>query len=181
MKYILLSLLSFALLTSCSNSQQNADSSWTSIQYSYSSGPLPPPYHYSYDITVNSDCTASLNYMLGYEESQPLNYTFSITKDKMKMLSEKISASQISTGKIESVPENRHPIGGSLEKAKLVVTKADPNLDQPPKAFESPYFPVEKYKKNLEELYTFIKSLVPENVWSEVNAKKSDFESKHKN
>lgn len=181
MKYTILLLLVFSILASCSNSQQNADSSWTSIQYSYSSGPLPPPYHYSYDITVNSDCTASLNYLLGYEESQPLNYNFKVTIDKIKLLNDKITASQIATGKIEAVPENKHPVGGSLEKVKLIVTKSNPDLDQPPKAFESPYFPVEKYKNNLEELYTFIKSLVPENIWNEVKAKKSDFESKNKN
>ncbi len=169
------------MLTSCSNSKHTSDSSWTSIQYSYSSGPLPPPYHFNYDITVNSDCTAALSYRLGYEDSQPLNYTFTVPKEKLKLLNEKIAASQIASGKIEAVPENKHPVGGSLENAKLVVTKSNPDLDQPPKAFESPYFPEEKYKKNLDDLYAFIKSLVPQSTWDDINAKKTEYESKHKN
>lgn len=182
MKNLLFGLLLFTILGSCTNSQDVTSNEWTSIQYYYSSGPLPPPYHYNYEFTINNNCTSSLNYRLGYnEQDPPFNYSFNVSKENLKVLSEKITLSQLSTGKIESEPENRHPVGGSLERVRLVITKDDPDLDQPPKAYESPYFPTEKYKKNLEELYSFMKKLVPDSIWSDINARKSEYESKNKN
>lgn len=170
-----------AVIASCTNSQDVSTNEWSAIQYFYNSGPLPPPYHYSYEITVNNNGESALNYRLGYDEQRaPINYTFNITKENLKRLSEKIRTSQIATGKIEAVPENQHPIGGSLERIRLIITKADPDLDQPPKAIESPYFPTEKYKKNLEELYSFINKLVPDSIWSDIKAKKTEFESQNK-
>lgn len=170
------------IIASCTNSQDVSINEWSAIQYFYNSGPLPPPYHYNYEVTINNDGASSLNYRLGYDEQNPyLNYSFILSKENMKVLSDKISLSQLSTGKIESEPENHHPVGGSLEKARLIITKANPDLDQPPKAFESPYFPTEKYKKNLEELYSLINKLVPDSIWSDVKAKKSEYELKNKN
>lgn len=181
MKNLLYGLVVLAVIASCTNSQDVSTNEWSAIQYFYNSGPLPPPYHYSYEITVNNNGESALNYRLGYDEQRaPINYTFNITKENLKRLSEKIRTSQIATGKIEAVPENQHPIGGSLERIRLIITKADPDLDQPPKAIESPYFPTEKYKKNLEELYSFINKLVPDSIWSDIKAKKTEFESQNK-
>ncbi|MFA7359521.1 MAG: hypothetical protein WC139_00645 [Candidatus Kapaibacterium sp.] len=182
MKNLLYGLIMLTVIASCTNSQDVSTNEWSAIQYFYNSGPLPPPYHYSFDININNNGESSLNYRLGYDEQKPpINYTFNITKENLKLLSGKIKASELASGKIEAVPENQHPVGGSLERVRLVITKAEPDLDQPPKAFESPYFPTEKYKKNLEELYSFINKLVPDSVWSDVKAKKSEYESKNKN
>jgi hypothetical protein len=181
MKNLLFLLFILSILASCTNSQDVTSSEWSAIQYYYSSGPLPPPYHYSYEVNVNNDGTSSLNYRFGYDEQNPpINYSFNISKDNLKLLSEKIANSKLATGKIEAEPENKHPVGGSLERVKLIITKSDPDLDQPPKAYESPYFPTAAYKKNLEELYLFINKLVPDSIWADVKAKKSEFESKSK-
>jgi hypothetical protein len=181
MKNLLYGFFFLAVIASCTNSQDVTSNEWSAIQYYYSSGPLPPPYHYSYDITTNNDGTSSLNYRLGYDEQiPPINYSYTVSKENLKLLTEKIANSKLTTGKIDAEPENKHPVGGSLERVRLIVTKADPDLDQPPKAFESPYFPTVSYKKNLEELYLFITKLVPDSIWSDVKIKKSEFESKNK-
>ncbi|MFA5011514.1 MAG: hypothetical protein WC644_06120 [Ignavibacteria bacterium] len=181
MKNLLIGLIFLSVIASCTNSQDVTKSDWSALQYFYNSGPLPPPYHYSYEITINNNGESSLNYRLGYDEQKPpINYSFNVSKQDLKLLSEKITTSQLATGKIKAVPENQHPVGGSLERVKLIITKENPELDQPPVAFESPYFPIEMYKKNLDELYSFIKKLVPDSIWADAEAKKSEFENNHK-
>lgn len=182
MKNLLFGLIILSIIASCTISQDVRPNEWSAIQYFYDSGPLPPPYHYNYEVTINNDGASSLSYRFGYDEqNSPISHSFIVSKENLKILSEKISVSQLSTGKVESVPENQHPIGGSLERVRLIITKANPDLDQPPKAIDSPYFPTKKYKKNLEELYSMVNKLVPDSIWSDVKTKKSEYELKNQN
>ncbi len=182
MKNILFTFLMMVVLTSCSKSQDTGLENWTSIQYHYSAGPLPPPYHYSYQISVNKDGASVVNYHLGYDNNYPsLDYNFTVSAEDLKLLEEKICQSKLATGKVESVPENTHPIGGSLNRVRLTITNPNPDLDQPPQVIESPYFPKEEFKNDLQELYDFINKLVPGDVWLEINGKKTEYETNYKN
>jgi hypothetical protein len=180
MKNILFTLLMLAVLTSCSKSQDDSHTDWSSVQYIYSRGPLPPPYHYNYNISVNKDGSGAVNYNLGYGENTPLNYTFTVSSEDIKLLSEKICKSKITSDKVAPVPENEHPIGGQTEYAKVVITNPNPDLDQPPKVYQSPVFPKEEFKSDLNELYEFIQKLVPKDVWFDVNGKQTEYQSNFK-
>jgi len=181
MKNLIFALLMLAVFTSCAKSQDSLFKDWSDVQYFYTAGPLPPPYHYSYDVAVNRNGVSILTYRLGYETNKdPLTYNFNVCADDLKLLEEKIVSSNLASGKIEAVPEGRHPIGGSLNKVRLICTNPNPDLDQPPKMIESPYFPKDEYKENLQELYDFIKKLVPEDVWTDVKTKKEEFEKSMK-
>ncbi len=178
MKNILVLLALMLVTVSCSKSQ---DLQWTSLIYDYSAGPLPPPFHHQYSIAINSDGSANMNYKLGYDESDPsYNYSFKIEPDKMRELEVKIKESQLLDVKIESVPENEHPVGGPLSKVRIFRVNPDPNLDQPPQVFEAPYFPKKEFVAGLIGLYDYIDGLVPEDVSMDINAKKTEFESKYK-
>ena len=168
------------VFTSCTKSQDINIKDWSVVRYYYSRGPLPPPYHYSFEITVNNGGSSMLNYYLGYDNNTPLVYNFTVSTDDLKLLEEKIGNSNLASGKVESMPENEHPIGGPLNKVKLIITDPNPDLDQPPKVFESPYFPKEEFKKNLQELYEFIEKLVPGDVWLDVGGKKTEYETNYK-
>jgi hypothetical protein len=168
------------VLTSCSKSQDISIKDWSAIQYYYSSGPLPPPYHFSYEITINNGGSSMLNYYLGYDNKAPLIYNFTVSQEDLKQLEDKIVNSNLISGKIESLAENKHPVGGSLNKAKLIIADPNPDLDQPPRVIESPYFPKEEFKENLQELYEFLKKLVPADVWLDVNGKTTEYEANNK-
>lgn len=178
MKNLLILLVFVFMTVSCSKSQ---DLDWTSLTYDYSAGPLPPPYHHQYTIAINHDGSANMNYKLGYSDSDPsYNYSFKIEPDKMRELDVKIKESQLLDAKIESVPENEHPVGGPLSKVVIYRVNSDPNLDQPPQVFQSPYFPKKGFVAGLIGLYDYIDGLVPDEVNFDINAKKTEFESNYK-
>ena len=180
MKDLLFTLLMLVVFTSCSKSQDNSHTDWSSLQYFYSRGPLPPPYHYSFEITVNKDGNGALNYHLGYGENTPLNYTFTVTAEDLKLLEKKVCQSKIASGIIDAVSENNHPVGGPTEYARIIIPNSDPNLDQPPRVFQSPVFPKEEYAEGLKELYESVRKLVPDDVWFDVNGKQTEYQTNFK-
>ena len=40
-----------------------------------------------------------------------------------------------------------------IQNVKITIVNPDPNLDQPPRVIETPYFPIEEYKEGLGNLY----------------------------
>jgi len=148
---------------------------WEILNYEYSSGPISPKYQYNYQIVINSNRNCEFLYSFPMEESKKLVYKFTITEEQMKKLNEVIKKSKVLEIQIPKLPEEKIPIGGSIERVKIIVPNPDPNLDQPPKVYESPYFPDEKYKDDLINLYKFIKSLVPEKYKKDAEQQREKF------
>ncbi len=178
MKNLIFALFLLLMLSSCGRTQ---DAKWTSLTYDYSEGPLPPPYHHEYSISINSDRSANMTYKLGYNADDPsYNYSFTLDEGSMNLLNEKVVESRILEGSTEAVPENEHPVGGSLNRVTVYVVNPDPNLDQPPLVFQAPYFPKKEYSKGLNELYECINGLVPQDVKTDIEKRRTDFENKAK-
>ncbi|MCE1166000.1 MAG: hypothetical protein LWX07_11435 [Bacteroidetes bacterium] len=178
MKNFIVILALMLMTASCTKSQ---DMNWTSLTYEFSAGPLPPPYHYQYSISINHDGSANMMYKLGYDDKDPAyNYSFTVDPEAMRELDNKIKESQLLDAKLEAMPENEHPVGGPLNRVVIYRVNSDPNLDQPPQVFEAPYFPKREYMKGLVGLYDYIDGLVPDDVNSDISAKKTEFESEHK-
>ncbi len=180
MKNLLFVLIMLSFFVSCSKSQEESSVNWASVQYFYSRGSLPPPYHYNFSITVNNDGTSALNYNLGYGENPPLNYAFTVKPEDLKLLSNKINASPLASEKTESLSEKDNPVGGPTDYIRIIITNSNPDLDQPPKVIQSPVFPKEEFKKDLNDLYEFVKKLVPSDVWLDVNGKQTEYETNFK-
>jgi hypothetical protein len=145
----------------------------------YDSGPLPPKYQYNYTVTLNTNCEGGLVAFIGADPSNPsLTYEFKFSKDSIKILDKAIKESKILEEMIESLPEGKHPIGGHLEKVRVVLFEDNPNLDRPPRVKESPYFPAEKYKAGLQKLYETIAAFVPQKIWDDYEKKKQEYQSK---
>jgi hypothetical protein len=177
MKRIILCCL-LLVLVSCSTSQ--VEDKWSSVNYEFESGPLPPKYQYSYTVTINSNCDGVVIGFIGADASNSsLSYEFKISKDSLKYLTEAIKKSKILTEDIGEIPEGKRPVGGHLEKVRIIIPNDNPNLDQPPRVKESPYFPVEKYRQGLQNLYELITGFVPSKIWDDFEAKKQDYQSKH--
>jgi hypothetical protein len=143
---------------------------------------MPPPYFYSYSILINSDdASGFLKYAFDYsqEDNPPLEYKLTFSEEQMGILNEAIKESKVLCEEIESVPDSLQPIGGSVQNVKITIVNPDPNLDQPPRIIETPYFPIEEYKEGLENLYETINKLVPENIWEEIKTKKDEYIKQH--
>jgi hypothetical protein len=175
MKKIILCCLLF-VMASCTSSQ--VEEKWSSVSYMFESGPLPPKYQYSYSITINNNCDGNLVAFIGADASNPsITYEFKIPKDSLKFLNDAVKESKILTDVIGEEPEGKRPVGGHSEKVRVIIENNNPNLDQPPRVKESPYFPVKKYRLGLYSLYETIQSYVPENIWDDFNAKKEEYQN----
>lgn len=173
--------LFFTLLifVSCSTSQ--IGDKWSSLSYMYESGPLPPKYQYSYTVNLNTNCDGGVVCFIGDDPSNSsLIYEFKFSKDSLVILDDAIKKSKILEEEIGKLPEGQHPIGGHLEKVRVILFDDNPNLDRPPRVKESPYFPVEKYRSGLQNLYKTILAFVPKKIWDDFEAKKQEFQSKEK-
>ena len=151
---------------------------WSALDYSFRSGTMPPPYFYSYNILINSDDTSGfLKYAFDYsqEDNPPLEYKLTFSEEQMGKLNEAIKESKVLCEEIESVPDSLQLIGGSVQNVKIIIVNPNPNLDQPPRIIETPYFPTEEYKEGLDNLYETINKLVPENIWEEIKTKKDEY------
>jgi hypothetical protein len=162
MKKITLILI-FFLSVSCSKSQDNQTKIWSTITYNFFSGPLPPQYQNKYSVVINEDKNGYFSYSIGIDSNEnSTSKIFTVTDDNIAMITQLVNESGLLEGKIISLPEHKHPIGGSLRSISVVLKQTDPNLDQPPPVYIAPYFPVEEYKEKLEKLYDYIYMLVPQ-------------------
>jgi hypothetical protein len=165
------------VFASCSTSQ--TDIQWSSLSYMYESGPLPPKYQYNYTINMNTNGDGGVVCFIGSDpSSSSLIYEFKISKDSIAILDNAVKKSKILDEEIERLPEWKHPIGGYLEKVRVVIVNNNPNLDQAPQVKESPYFPIEKYKEGLQNLYKTIVAFVPQKIWDDFEVKKQEYQSK---
>lgn len=186
MKTIIFIFMLLSNIYSCSNSQdqlKNSSGDWASIQYFYDSGPLPPQYHFEYFLNMNKEGICNLACNLGYDKSLPaIIYNFNVSPDTIDILDKAIKESGALTTVIESLPPDEHPIGGSTQKVRIILTtpKSESQYDRPPKLIETPEFPVEKYKPSLEKLYKTINTIVPKNIWNDLDQKRQDFEANFK-
>ncbi|MBN1633674.1 MAG: hypothetical protein JW917_05875 [Ignavibacteria bacterium] len=173
MKYFIFLFLIVIAGFNCSSSEQSAD--WSVVNLVHESGPLPPQYQYSYSVIINSDKTGEYLYSYPMGDEKKLQYKFSITGEQMKELFPAIKKSRIMEINIPKLPDEKVPVGGSLTKVKITVVNPNPGLDQPPKVYESPYFPTEEYKGNLEALYKYIVNLVPKEFIKKASEERDNY------
>jgi hypothetical protein len=147
----------------------------------FESGPLPPIYQYSYTVTINKDGDGVVVGFIGSDLSNPsLTYMFKISTDSLMYLTDAINNSKILTDDIDELPVGVRPVGGHLEKVRVILADDNPNFDHPPRVKESPYFPSDNYAGDLRNLYNMIMSIVPQNIWDDFNSKKEEYQKNGK-
>jgi hypothetical protein len=169
--------ITFAGVISSSINAQVTGYQWTELTYHYQTGTVSPIYFYSYDLTLNTTGDISLVYSPGYitQQTETWSYKLKTGQQNIDTLNSMLASSCIFDSTIEALPPERTPIGGSLQNM-VIVLKQDELLDQAPKRITVPYFPkCEVIKETLKTIYEYIKSLVPENTWNEINAKKEEY------
>ncbi len=144
---------------------------WSELTYHYQTGTVPPPYYYSYDLHINSSGDAQLIYAPSYSNDSNWVFNLKLTQDQISKLDEEINSSEVMTAEVKALPENKHPIGGPLRNIKIILTM-DSGLDHLPGSITTPYFPEKKYKEKLDNLYKVVSSLVPQETWDEIKARK---------
>lgn len=161
-KILLLPLMALLFFASGSCSSQE----WQRLNYYFNSGALPPPYHYSYNISITSDGAGELAYVKGYDENgkNKTQLSFTLGKKQIKELKRQLKISGVLTDKIKERPSEEIPDGGHSDNLTLYSDS------EPPEIIASvPSYPDLKYEAALNKLYKYIVSCVPEEYWNEVN------------
>jgi len=157
--------LLFFVSGSCSSQE------WQRLNYYYNSGALPPPYHYSYNISITSDGAGELTYVKGYDEKgkNKTQLNFTLGKKQMKELKRQLKISGVLTDKIKERRNEEIPDGGHSDNLTVYSDS------EPPEIIASvPSYPDLKYVAALNKLYEYIVSCVPNEYWNEVNGINGD-------
>lgn len=168
---------------SCSSKNVTSDDpKWTIIQYYFQTGTVPPPYYYSYSILINTDKKVILKYIAGYlqDDTNTFNYELTLTNDQLKTLNDEIEKSEVIEGDIKSLPQDRTPVGGSNNSLRITFVNPNPNLDQPPRIKDITPFPEKQWVEKLDNLYKYIKELVPKANWDDAAKRRDEYMEKHK-
>ncbi len=160
------------MFTTASNGQY----SWSEITYYYNIGSLPPPYHYSFEITVNTGIAGVIVYYPGYEKDSTWVYNFEISESRLKKINEAIIRSNVLNDQIPELPNDKIPDGGSSQNLTITLPQ-DPSLDQTPPRIVTPFYPEESYEEKLGGIYSVIKEAVPNYIWDEINTKKEEMKN----
>jgi hypothetical protein len=159
------------LLTAISPVYLFSQYTWTDVNYHFQTGTVPPPYYYSYELFINSGGSCSISYRPTYSTDSTWVYKFDLITDQLNTLNGAITNSGVLTDSITGLPENKHPIGGSLKNVVITLYQ-DPVLDRLPPVIRTPYFPIVDFKQKLEDLYESIVSLVPQSIWDGIKERK---------
>lgn len=166
------------LLTALLSFNAPAQNQWEDLVYHYQTGTVPPPYYYSYDLTVTYSGTGTLVYSPGYGNDTTWVYNITFSQSDIDKLNEVIIKSNVLNEKTPALPDSLHPIGGSLQNISIQLPQ-DPNLDQVPPRIVTPYFPADSYKESLAEIYSVIQKMVSDNIWNEIHDRKEEYIKKH--
>ncbi|MHC1742671.1 MAG: hypothetical protein AB9873_06520 [Syntrophobacteraceae bacterium] len=140
------------------------------IHYEWTGGALPPPYHYEYSIDIRASGEGRIVMVPDYPSERAPVWTevFAVDPGSLKKLCDKMKAEGLWS---ETWKTMEHTLlGGSSESLKaegggLAVT--------------IPAFPVAHQKKRAEAIYGAIKALVPESLWSELEARRKEYQERH--
>ena len=132
------------------------------ITYHWDTGPLPPRYHYSYEIVIQTDSAGQFTYQQSYAgygaPPLPSVTTFTMPPEKINQLYKLL----LTKNMLRTEWAKRQPsIGGSSSDLQIVADA---------KTFSIPNdaLLVEKDKTDSAEVYDFIKKLVPQSIWDEM-------------
>jgi hypothetical protein len=147
-----------------------AQSKWTKLEYYFNVGSLPPPYHYSYTITINSDGKGELVYIGGYEstDKNTNKYFFELGNKKIKKLNKAIKESNVLNLDIDTRPGEEIPDGGSSESLQIFGFNKGNDESESVLLKSVPPYPELKYEALLDKLYSVIRKSVPEDIWNNV-------------
>jgi hypothetical protein len=170
----LIFVLALALLAGCSGifGQRGAASRPEDfqVQYEWSEGSLPPPYHYEYTVLIGPDGQGEVRMTPDYPGPDVPTWTetFSLTPEEMDSLYAGMAAQGLEREKWAE--EDDPPVGGS--SAWMVVTSRG-------KEIRIPSFVPARQAAKAQALGEAVVSAVPQPFWDSLNARREAYMVEH--
>jgi len=134
---------------------------WSTLEYSYSKGPVSPEYQYNYKIIINENGEGILIYT---NSSSTKDYAFTAGKKTLKKINKDLKKCNVFTVNTEEMKSDKHLIGGSNRELRITMWQA-PNIDAKPQVIIVPSQLNEKYSACMNRLYDRIENAVPQETW----------------
>ncbi|MCX6164116.1 MAG: hypothetical protein NTU73_04530 [Ignavibacteriae bacterium] len=153
-----------------------AQNEWSKLEYSFNVGALPPPYHYSYKITISMNGAGELVYVGGNQDKDKntSKYTFELDNEKLVILENAVKESDVMNLDIKTRPSNEIPDGGHSDGLELFGYSKKNDTKDLVLLKRVPTYPELKYETVLNTLYKVIQNSVPEDIWKEAKSKRDN-------
>ena len=137
------------------------------LVYSWSAGSLPPPYHYSYTISLKPDGAGELVFVPGYSggETPIWTETFSVSSAQRSGLYTLMREKDLFSR--EWLPNDELSVGGSTEWLKVTASGQQIQLPSQLRRGDDAL---------MSAVYASINSLVPAELWAQVRQKHQEYE-----
>jgi hypothetical protein len=141
-----------------------------SFCYSWREGSVPPPYHYEYTISVWPIGDGIIVFRPDYpEEGAPAwEERFRVSHARLAELCRRMFEGGVFSTQWETHPEPG-PVGGELEWLEVTARG---------ERYLVPQLPL--HPEPLRPLYDFIRTLVPEAIWSKLRAQQEAYQAAHR-
>ena len=138
-----------------------------SLSFSWNTGSLPPQYHYTYTITIDSGGKGEFTYQPGYEQDEVdlWQITFTLTAQEMDNLYQYIAENELMRS---SWKEGKKLLGGSGTSMRIT---ADGKEYHVPSISEV----TDDDRTTINAAMDYINNLVPKNIWDEMNARQQEY------
>ena len=141
------------------------------VSYYWETGSLPPPYFYSYTITIGPGAEGTIKFEPGYSTYDPPTWVedFQLSESDLDLLYEELYQANIFVGEWQQKEDI--PIGGSADK--MAVTAYGRVYSVPS------YVEGEEKSKAVREIYKEIEAFVPQEIWDKLNEQHDEYVLEH--
>lgn len=140
------------------------------LTYRWREGSLPPPYHYSYRITLGADGAGEVTMTPDYPGEGVPVWTEPFSVDRAAL--DRMYATMVENGLLRERwrAEDDPPVGGSSEDLTAVAGG---------RTVEIPSFVVQGQRARAEAIYAALREAVPAELFADLEARRAAYEAEH--
>ena len=141
------------------------------VSYYWETGSLPPPYFYSYTITIGPSAEGTITFEPGYSTYDPPTWVedFQLSESDLDLLYEELYDANVFEG--EWHQKEDIPVGGSADKMAVIAYGRDYSIPI--------YVEGEEKSKSIKKVYEEIETLVPQEIWDKLNEQHDEYVLEH--
>lgn len=160
-------LISIFSFTACTSQPSERPGDFN-LSLAWNTGSLPPQYHYSYSINIQSSGASVFIYQAGYEEDEALRWQTDFTLDKNQM--DDLYKYLVEKDLLRSNWREGQPSMGSSGTSIQITANGE--------EFQVPSISVleQADRKIIQPAIDTINQLVPQNIWDEMNTRQDTYE-----
>ena len=139
------------------------------VRYTWQEGTVPPPHYYQYTISAGPGADGSIDFLPDYPEEKPPVWTetFAVAEDVLDKLYALMARKEmLATRRWTEIDDGT--IGGPLESIRITAGG---------RQYAVPSFI--KEAAIVEDVYKAVNALVPESVWSILEARRQEYQRRY--